>query len=90
MAAQLVIIVIIITFDGGFLDFPVHALDLAIGQAVFNIIFITNTIKDVPSSHLVYFPVGELNVIVRENGMDFVGKHFDKITKKMGCNNYLS
>jgi hypothetical protein len=72
MAAQLVVIVVVIAFDSRLFDRPVHTLNLAVGpgvgdlgQTVFDIVFMADTVKDVPPSGFVFLAVGELDAIVR-------------------------
>ena len=68
---MLIVIVVIIAFDSCLFDRPVHALNLTVGpgvsdlgQAVFDIVFITDTVKDVPSCRFVFLAVGELDAII--------------------------
>lgn len=72
MAAQLVVIVVVIAFDSRLFDRPVHALNLTVGpgvrdlgQTVFDIVFMADTVKDMPSGSFVFLAVGELDAVVR-------------------------
>ena len=81
---------VIITLHGGFLDGAVHALDLTIGpgmtdlgQPVLDAESVTQTIKrDCPVSFRA-FALGELNAVVREDGVDFVRHGFDQVIEKV-------
>ncbi len=63
-------IVVIIAFDSCLFDRAVHALLTVgpgvsdLGQAVFDIVFITDTVKYVPSCRFVFLAVGELDAII--------------------------
>ncbi|SKA06725.1 hypothetical protein SAMN02745113_02625, partial [Nitrosomonas europaea] len=67
MLSQLLMIFIMIAFDGCFLEGAVHAFDLTIGpgviwlgQAMFRTIFQADTVEDMQESMPVCFAVGEL------------------------------
>lgn len=97
MAAKLIVVVVVIAFDSGLFDGAVHALDLTVRpgvrdlcQAMVDPVFMANTIKDVPTSRFVYFTVGELDAVIGENRVDFVGQHFDQISQELGCNHLSS
>ena len=81
---------VIITLHGGFLDGAVHAFDLTIGPATIDLgqpvrdaESVTQTIKrDCPVSFRA-FALGELNAVVREDGVDFVRHGFDQVIEKV-------
>jgi len=87
-------VVVMEALDGRFLDRPVHSLDLAVGprmlrfcQAMFNAIFTASHVE-----HVCYVPGGrailvtgrvrELDSVVGENCMDFIGNGFDNRDKE--------
>jgi hypothetical protein len=84
VSAQLVVVLIEIAFDGGFLDRPVHALDLAIrarmvgfGQAVFDLVGVADHVEAMHAelggpAIAVSRLVGELDVIGQYE-VDLVG-----------------
>ena len=86
---QLFMIVVVIPFDGCFLDRPVHALNLAIGpwvfdfcQSMINIVFCTDPIKDVNACIFVTGMIGELDTVVRQDYVDCIRNRFDQIAQK--------
>src|SRR5690349_17677575 len=90
---QLLMGSVIITINGRFLEGAVHALDLAIcprvirfRQAMVNTPFGTDTVKQQGKGIAVSGPVGELNAVVSQNGVNFVGNGGHKATKKGNCN----
>ena len=90
MAAQLVVVVVAIPFDGGFLDDAVHALDLAIGpggvdfcQAVVDVMFTAHPIEDVLKGAGVLLAIGELDAVVCEDGVDLVREPFDQVSQEL-------
>ncbi len=96
---KLVVTVIVIALDGGFLDGPVHAFDLAIGpgmpdlgEAMFNAIFATPHIEHV--GHVssgwsigIAWREGELDPVIGQNDVDLVGHGLDEGFQKGGCRN---
>ncbi len=88
MAAQLLVVVVVVTFGRRILDGAVHPLDLAIGprmvrfgQSVFDLICFADHVEAhgpridcVSVSGLIC----ELDAIVRENGVDFVRNGFQQ------------
>ena len=90
MAAKLIVIVIMITFDGGLLDGAVHPFDLSIGpwmidlgEAVINAKFPATHIKHVYHISRCYAigvarGIAELDTIVGEDGVYLVRHRFDK------------
>ena len=92
MLSQLLMIFIMIAFDGCFLEGAVHAFDLTIGpgviwlgQAMFRTIFQADTVEDMQESMPVCFAVGELDAVVCEDGMDFIGHGGDEIAQELRC-----
>ena len=88
--------VVVIAFDGGFLDGPVHAFDLAVrprmldlGESVLDAVLAAAHVK-----HMGHVPgrwaIGvarwkrELNAVVGEHGVNFVRNGFDKSHQEDG------
>ena len=95
MAAKLVVVVVVVAFDGGLFDGAVHALDLTVRpgvrdlcQAMVDPVFIAYTIKDVPTGRFVHFTVGELDAVIGEDGVDIVGQRLDNVAKELRCNHF--
>jgi hypothetical protein len=70
--------------DRGFFEGAVHALDLAIGpgvigfgQAMGDGVFIADPCKDVFEGMLIPFPVRELDAVIGQHDMDFIGHDSD-------------
>ena len=90
MGSQLGMAVIVIAFDGGLLDCPVHPFDLAIGpgmldfgKPVLDPVLIAAQIEHVRHTGRsralgVSRREGELDAIVGQHGVDFVGHGFDQ------------
>jgi len=65
MAAELVVTVVVVTLDGGILDGPIHALDLAVGprvmrfgQTVLDAVVLASPVERMPTHHRGWtFPV---------------------------------
>jgi len=91
---ELLMVVVMVSFDGGILDGPVHSFDLTIGprvldlcQSVFNSILVASHVKHmghVPRSWAIGITrrKGELDAVVRENSVDFVRDGCDKIDEE--------
>jgi hypothetical protein len=80
MAAQLILIAEIIAFQGCLFDGAVHPLDLTVGPGVIDLgwsmldfVFVATPIEDMFESRRVLLAIGELDAVVGENSMDFVG-----------------
>jgi hypothetical protein len=93
---ELVMAVIMIAFDGCFLDCPVHPFDLTIGpgmfdfgEAVLNVILFADSVKDVFERTSVVSHVGELDAIIGQDRMDTIGNSKHEIAQKLSCN-YLA
>ena len=68
-------------FDGGFLDRAIHSLNLAahsgmphLREAVFDPVLATNAVEDVREGVRIQGPVGELNAVVGQHGVDLIGQ----------------
>jgi hypothetical protein len=68
-------------FDGGFLDRAIHPLDLAVcprvphlREAVFDPVLAANAVEDVREGVRIQGPVGELNAVVGQHGVDLIGQ----------------
>jgi len=89
--------VVVVAFDGSFLDCPVHSLDLAVCprmldlcQPVLDAILLAAHVEHV--RHIsgcwsigVAGREGELNAVVGEHGVDFVGNGLNQIHQERGC-----
>ena len=71
MGFELLMRAVVVSLDSGLFDSTVHAFHLAIGpgvidfsQAVFNVMFLANTVKEVPPYRLVLFTVGKLGAVI--------------------------
>ena len=94
---ELSMAVVMVTLDGGFLDSPVHSLDLAIGpwmldfgQPVLDAIFLASHVEHM--GHVgrrramgVAWREGELDAVVGEHGVDFIGNRLDQARQEGRC-----
>ena len=83
---QMVMGVIVILFHGGVFERAVHAFDLAIrpgmigfGQPMVDAMPLTDAIKDMLKGILIALPVGELDAIIGQYGVDLVGYNGDEV-----------
>ena len=87
---ELLMPVVMVALDGGFFDRPVHALDLSVGprvldfgQAVLNAVLAASHVEHMHhrggcQSTRVARREGELDAIVRQNGVDLIGNRPDQ------------
>jgi hypothetical protein len=75
------VVIVMKAFDGCFLDRAIHPLDLAIRsgmphlrEAVFDPVLATNAVEDVREGVRIQGPVGELNAVVGQHGVDLIGQ----------------
>ena len=80
-------VVVVEALDGRVFDCAVHAFDLTIGprvlhlcQPMFNAILISDAIKDVAKIIDIAGAIGELDAVIRQHGVDFVGNGLNQIT----------
>ncbi len=96
MCAQLIMIVVVIAFDGGVFDRPVYALDLAVGpwmagpgQPVFNPVGVADHVKaHGPGIDRVSVPWlrGEPDAIIGQDRVDVIRNGFEQMFKELpGC-----
>lgn len=90
MPGELVVTVVMIAFDGGFLDCPVHSFDLTVGpgvigfgQSVFDAMCSACTIEHMHAqpcrgSIAARRQIAKLDAVVRQDGMNFVGDGLDQ------------
>ena len=90
--AQLCVIVVMDAFDSGFLDGPVHALDLSVGpgmldlrQAMFDAMRLADPSEDVLEGIPVGAAVGELDAVVGEHRMQGVRHCLDHVAQELRC-----
>ena len=96
VGSQLVMRVVVVSPDGCLFQGSVHALNLAIGprviwlgQTMFDAIFTTDAIEHVDAvlrgrAIAVLGHVAELNAVVGQHGVDFVGNSSDDVLKEGG------
>lgn len=87
MLPELIVAVVVVALDDGFLDGAVHALHLTLGprmlhlgQPVLDTVFVADTIEDVVEGVFVAGAIGELDAAVREHGVDGVGHGRDQVS----------
>jgi hypothetical protein len=68
-------------FDGGFFGRALHPRDLAahsrmphLREAVFDSVLAANAVEDVREGVRIQGPVGELNAVVGQHGVDLIGQ----------------
>ena len=90
---KLCVAVVMVAFDGGFLDGPVHPFDLAVGprvlhpdQAVLDAILVADAIEDVVEGVFVMGVIGELDTVVGQHGVDGVGHGCDQVAQELRRN----
>ena len=83
--------------DRCFLNRSVHSLDLTIrpgmvhlGEPLVDIVFPADAAEDVLESEPIPLAIGELDIILCENCMDFVGHRRDEIAQKLGGHHLAS
>lgn len=88
---ELFVVVVVVAFNGGFLDGSVHPLDLAVGpgmfhlgQPVLDVIFVADPVEDMVKGVFVPLLVGELDAVVGENRVNFVGYCDDQVPQELG------
>jgi hypothetical protein len=81
---------IVIFFDGGFFEGAVHALDSAVGpgmigfgEAVRDAVRLTHTRKDMLEGIVIPLAVGELNAVIRQDRVDFIGHGVDEVAQEL-------
>ena len=84
-----------VALDGSFFDSSVHALNLPIcpwmrqfGKAVLNIMFCTDSVKDMHEGVFILLSVGKLDAIICQDGVDFIWQYGDEITQEIGGNSF--
>ncbi|OAV55675.1 hypothetical protein A6U98_29890 [Rhizobium sp. WYCCWR10014] len=90
MPGELVVTVVMIAFDGGFLDCPVHSFDLTVGpgvigfgKSVFDAMCSACTIEHMDAqpcrgSIAARRQIAKLDAVARQDGMNFVGYGLDQ------------
>ena len=91
MLTKLLMGVVVVAIDRRLLQRAVHALHLPIrprmigfGQAMLNPVFGTDTVKQQREGVAVALPIGELDAIVGQDGMDFVGHSSNEMAQELG------
>lgn len=91
VSGQLAMAVVMIAFDGRFLDCAVYPLDLAVGprvldlgQAVLNAALVTDPVEDMVEGIYVVGVIGELDTVVGQHRMDRIGHSLDQVAQELG------
>ncbi len=91
MVTKLLVSVVVVTIDRRLFERAVHALYLTncprmirFGQAMLNLGFGTDAVEQQWQGIAVIRAVGELNAIVRQQGVDLVGDSSDEMTEEFG------
>lgn len=81
---QLFVRTVVVSLDSGFLDRPVHLLNLPIrpgvtwlGQSMFDAVLVADAIKGMVEGVEALGPIGELDAVIREHSMNGVRDGFD-------------
>ena len=81
---------VVVALNCCFLDGPVHAFNLTVGprmldlgEPVLNAMFMANPVKDVLEGEAVSLLIGELDAIVGEDDVNFVGNSGDQIAQEL-------
>ena len=79
-----------VAFDRRLLDRPVHSFDLAVGpgvidfrQSMFDLVFITAPVKDIPGGQFLSGLIAELDTIVCQSHVDLIRKILNQVFKKI-------
>ena len=90
MCFELFMCAVVVSLDGGLFDGSVHAFHLAVGpgvidfgQAVFNVMFLANTVKEVHRCGFILFAVGKLSAIISQEGVYFVRQGRNDISQEL-------
>jgi hypothetical protein len=90
VSLQLLMVVVVITLHGRFLESAVHSLDLAVcprmvrfGEPMLNAVFVAGTVEGVATPYrsrlgAVARQIGELDAVVGKDGVDLVGNGIDQ------------
>lgn len=92
MLPQLLMGVVVVAIDGRLFERAVHPLDLTIrprmtgiGQPMFNPMFGTDAVKQQPEGVAVGRTIGELDAVIRQDGMDLVGHSRNQMAQELDC-----
>src|SRR5687767_13739306 len=91
MLTKLLMRVVVVTVNCRLFESAIHALHLTVrpgmiglSQAMLDTLFGTDAIKQQRESVTVCWAIGELNAVVGQKGMDFVGHSSDQVTQELG------
>ena len=80
MLFQVVMSLVVMLFHGGLFERTVHPFHLAVGpgmvgfgQPMVNTILMTDAIKDMVKGLAITLPIGKLDAVIGEHGLDLVG-----------------
>ncbi len=92
---ELGVAVVMVALDGGFLDCPVHPLDLAVspgmldlGQPVLDLMFVADPVEDMMEGVFVVRHIGELDPVIRQHGVDGIRHGSDQIAQELGGDHF--
>ena len=90
MLSKLIVAVVVIAADSRFFERSIHAFDLAVGpwvidlgQPVFNGKFAAGALKDVLEGVSVALSIDELNTVISEDGVNFIGDGVDQVSQEL-------
>ena len=90
MCFELFMCAVVVSLDGGLFDGSVHAFHLAVSpgvidfsESVFNVMFLANTVKEVPPYWLVLFAVGKLGAVIGQEGVYLVRQGRNDISQEL-------
>ena len=91
VGCQLGMAVVMVAFDGRFLDRSIHPFDLTVGpgmldlgQPVLDVMLVADPVEDVVEGVFVVRHVGELDAVVGQHGVDGIGHGSDQIVQELG------
>ena len=90
MGFELRMCAVVVSLDGGLFDGSVHAFRLAVGpgmidfsEPVFNVMFLANTVEEVPPYRFILFAVGKLSAVIGQEGVYFVRQGRNDISQEL-------
>ncbi len=95
--AKLVVAVVVVAADGRFFERSIHAFDLAVGprvidlgQPVFDGRFAAGALKDMLEDVVVALSIDELNTVISEDGVNFIGDGIDQVSQELRRHHFPS
>ena len=97
MLSKLIVAVVVIAADSRFFERSIHAFDLAVGpwvidlgQPVFNGRLAAGALKDMLKRVVVALSIDELNTVISEDGVNFIGDGIDQVSQEPSCHQFPS